>query len=99
VNNCKLVARKFSGDRALILQALRTLKHWDHIGALPQKRAREWRRLLNDARKTSEGMKNLQAILAGRTEADRRLLDFAPFAGILTRNERRKVFLKCVYNH
>jgi hypothetical protein len=39
------------------------------------------------------------AVLAARTPADQRLRDFHPFAGILSREERRQARELCGYRH
>jgi hypothetical protein len=38
-------------------------------------------------------------MLGDDSEAARRRKDFAPFAGILTREERREVILSCSFDH
>jgi len=56
-----------------------------HSGAA---RLREWDALLADAQASAKGFSRLRAVLLGATEADARLRDFHPLAGILTDEER-----------
>lgn len=94
-----LIADKIEKNPALIDLAMETLAGWQRRSALPPARSAQWRRLLQDAKASRTGQRRMLRLLRSRTGASRRLLDFAPFAGILTREERRQVFLKCVYDH
>ena len=93
------IARKLEQKPEFLDEALRTLERWRGLGNIPEPRAAQWQALLAAARGSRAGFRRVLRILRSRREADRRLRDFAPFAGILTREERRKVFLKCVYSH
>jgi hypothetical protein len=99
LNIYPLVARKVRENPGVIRTALATLDHWETLGVLPERRLKEWRTILRKARASRQGRKALIALLSSRSPKNRRLLDFAPFAGVLTREERRTVFLKCAYDH
>jgi hypothetical protein len=94
-----LIADKIEEDPAVVETALVTLKKWEALGEVPAPRLRQWRRVLLKASKGRSGIEALTRILRDDSEKSRRMCEFAPFAGILTREERRKVFLKCVYDH
>lgn len=94
-----LIADKVERNPSVVNAALETLKKWKAIGAAPQARLAEWRKILLDAKRGRAGLKRLLALLRDDSEKNRRLLDFAPFAGVLSREERRRVFLKCTYDH
>jgi len=70
-------------------------------GARPQRAAAppEWDDLPASAEQSEAGRQRLRVILAGSNEADARLRDFHPFAGILTREERRQARELCGYRH
>ena len=99
MNLYPLIADKVEKDPAIVDMALTTLAHWKAIDAAPPARLTAWTRILDAAKRGNEGRKRLLSILRSDTERNRRLLDCAPFAGVLTREERRKVFLKCTYDH
>jgi hypothetical protein len=67
-------------------------------GGAPQ-RLRQWDDLLAAAEQSDAGRRRLREILAGANEADARLRDFHPFAGILSREERRQARELCGYRH
>jgi hypothetical protein len=83
----------------LIKQAQATLARWAENGLAPSPRIAQWRALLQNALDSGDGMEALRRLLLDESEAAKRLKDFAPFAGLLSREERRKVFLKCAYDH
>lgn len=99
MNLYPLIADKIEKNPALVNEALSTLSKWEALGEVPTARLATWRRILRDAKAGKEGMRRLLATLRDRSASNRRLLDFGPFAGVLTREERRKVFLKCAYDH
>jgi hypothetical protein len=99
MNLYPLIADKVENDPSVLDAALTTLTKWEAMGAAPPVRLAKWRRILSDAKRGRDGRKRLLAVLRDESEHNRRLLDFAPFAGVLTREERRKVFLKCAYDH
>lgn len=93
-----MIAGKIERDPKLVGEALSTLTKWERIGNIPQLRARQWRRLLRNAQKGPDGLRQLLAALRDNSEDGMRLKDFGPFAGMLSRKERRRVFLKCVFS-
>jgi hypothetical protein len=99
MNYYPLIARKLERDPALVKTAMATLNHWSRLGNIPQTRVRQWRRILHGAMRSGKGFRELLKILRDDSEKGARLKDFGPFAGLLSREERRKVFLKCVYSH
>jgi len=99
MNLYPIIADKVEKDPGAVNAALATLAKWEAIGEAPLERLAAWRRILSEAKRGKEGRKHLLAVLRDDSEHNRRLLDFAPFAGVLTREERRKVFLKCTYDH
>jgi hypothetical protein len=62
-------------------------------------RLRAWDEVLAAAEHGATGRERLQEILAGANAADERLREFHPFAGILTREERRQARELCGYRH
>jgi len=62
-------------------------------------RLREWDDLLASAEQSERGRQRLREIFESSSEADARLRDFHPFAGILTREERRQARELCGYRH
>jgi len=94
-----LIAERLKHDDAVLDDAMGVLDRWDvrHVG--PAQRRQEWRHLLLAAKATPEGREALLNLLHDPGDAARRIKDFAPFAGILSREERRKVFLQCTYDH
>jgi len=99
MNLYPLIADKVEKNPIIVKTALTTLTKWEAMGTAPPARLAQWRRILTDAKRGNDGQRRLLAILRNSSESNRRLLDFAPFAGVLTREERRKVFLKCSYDH
>lgn len=99
MNLYPLIAKKVQDDPSVVDAALLTLDKWAALGSVPEVRVAAWRRILCAAKQGKDGQKRLLAVLRDDSENNRRLLDFAPFAGVLTREERRKVFLKCAYDH
>ena len=99
MNLYPLIADRVEHDFSILDWALDTLQKWTSQGEIPLLRAAEWRRIIEDAKLGNEGLKALVAILRDESEQGRRLKDFAPFAGVLSREERRAVFLKCAYDH
>lgn len=99
MNLYPLIAEKIEKHPEIIRTALTTLKKWEDLGNIPENRVKEWRNILKKAQSGRKGFEELMMILGSRSGKNRRLLDFAPFAGVLTREERRKVFLRCAYDH
>lgn len=94
-----LVADKIEENPECLVQATATLEHWATLGVMPTARLTAWRRLLSNARRSRAGMRAVLKILRDDSPRTQRLRDFAPFAGILSREERRTVFQPCTYDH
>ena len=99
MNIYPMIVERLRQDPAVIDDALCVLDRWDARGIGPERRRAEWRTLLMAARASDRGRKALIDILIDTSENARRLKDFAPFAGILPREDRRRAFLKCTYDH
>lgn len=94
-----LIAERLRQNVSVVDEALHVLDRWDAMNTGPAARRITWRRLLLEAKSSPAGRDALLAILLDTSEGARRLKDFAPFAGILSREERRKAFLPCTYDH
>lgn len=94
-----LVADRLRRDASALDEAISVLDRWDSRGVGPAQRRNEWRGLLLSAKASSQGRDALLALLLDTGEEARRLKDFAPFAGVLSREERRKAFVRCSYDH
>ncbi len=94
-----LIADRLRWDASVLDEAISVLDRWDAREVGPARRRREWRSLLLAAKAGPEGLAALLRLLLDTSDDARRLKDFAPFAGILTREERRKAFLQCTYDH
>ena len=94
-----LLAEKLTAHPELLSVARENCARWLREGHSGSARLREWDVLLAAAQDSAEGFARLQAVLAGQDEAARRLRDFHPLAGILTRDERRRAKELCGYRH
>jgi hypothetical protein len=99
MNLFPLIAEAIERDPSVIERAVETLRHWEASGAVPAARIAQWNDLLGEARRSPEGMTELLRLLREDSAEARRIKDFAPFAGILSREQRRPVFLSCSYDH
>ncbi|MBT7067626.1 MAG: hypothetical protein HN919_15100 [Verrucomicrobia bacterium] len=99
MNIYPLLAECFREDASLLDEALAVLDRWDEQGVGPIRRRTQWRQVLVAAKGGRDGMDRLLELLLDDGDAARRLKDFGPFAGILSREERRKVFLGHPYDH
>ncbi|NQT92201.1 MAG: hypothetical protein HQ559_05520 [Lentisphaerae bacterium] len=94
-----IVVERLKRDETVLDEAISVLDAWDSRGVGPERRRREWRSLLLSAKASPRGREALLTLLLDPGEKARRLKDFAPFAGILSREERREAFLQCTYDH
>lgn len=94
-----IVAERLQRDETVLDEAISVLDGWDSRGVGPERRRREWRGLLLSAKASPRGREALLQLLLDPGDEARRLKDFAPFAGILSREERREAFLECTYDH
>jgi hypothetical protein len=99
MNYFPLIANLIERDPSQLEQAANTLSRWESGGVIPPGRAIQWRQILDDARSDSAGLAALLALLRDDSPEARRIKDFSPFAGLLTREQRRTVFLSCSYDH
>ncbi|MBU4460483.1 MAG: hypothetical protein KJ579_07950 [Verrucomicrobia bacterium] len=99
MNLFPIIADTIERDPAILDRAVETLEHWEAGGMAPAPRLAQWRDLLGAARRTATGLTTLLCVLRDDSPGARRLKDFAPFAGILTREQRRTVFMSCSYDH
>ncbi len=93
------IADKISAHPEILLTARETAHRWIAERREPVERVREWLVLLDAAITSPEGRDRLLTLLRDDSEAARRLKDFAPLAGLLTREERREVILSCSFDH
>jgi hypothetical protein len=83
---------------ALLKIPLDNIDRWLTNGHTAPRRLEQWRHILLRAQQSPEGFRELVGLLRDRTEAAQRLRDFAPFAGVLTRTERRQAAPECAYH-
>lgn len=95
----ELLANKLTAHPEMLAVARGNCARWLREGHSGAARLREWDTLLADAQTKAGGIDRLRSVLLGATEADARLRDFHPLAGILTREERRQAKELCGYRH
>jgi hypothetical protein len=83
---------------ALLRIPLENIDRWLANGHTAPHRLEQWRQIIHHAQASTEGFLELLRLLRDSSEPAQRLRDFAPFAGILTREERRKAVPECAYN-
>jgi len=93
------IAEVVERDPDLLDRAMETLERWETVGMAPPSYLAQWRGLLGEARRSPAGMTALLDVLRDDSPDARRLKDFAPFAGVLTREQRRTAFMSCSYDH
>jgi hypothetical protein len=99
MNLFPLIAEVVEGDPEVLDRAMETLERWERAGMAPASYLAQWRGLLGEARSSPAGMTALLDVLRDDSSDARRLKDFAPFAGVLTREQRRTAFMSCRYDH
>lgn len=99
MNIYPIVAKRLLQDPTILDKALGVLDRWDAKGVGYARRRAEWRRLIQNAQETPRGFDHLIDLLLDTGEQACRLKDFAPFAGVLSRDERREAVLSCTYDH
>lgn len=95
----ELFAEKLTAHPELLAVARENCQRWLREGHSAPDRLREWDSLLAQAQGGAAGMARLQQVLTGTDESQGRLREFHPFAGILTREERRRAKELCGYRH
>jgi hypothetical protein len=91
------LAEKFEREPELLSKPLATIHRWlaiDHHGA---KHLYWWQELISNALKAPAGMKKLCAVLRADDEETRLLKGFAPFPGLLSREEKKQFI--CASRH
>ena len=99
MNLFPLIADVVEHDPGVLDQAMETLDRWERAGMAPPSYLARWRGLFAEARTSPSGMRALLDVLWDESPEARRLKDFAPFAGVLTREQRRTAFLSCSFDH
>ena len=95
----EVLAAKLEAQPELLEVARSNCARWLRDGHSGAVRLREWDSLLAEAQAGEAGWGKLRAVLAGANEHSNRLRDFHPFAGVLTREERRRTRELCGYRH
>ena len=95
----ELLAEKLARQPELLAVARGNCARWLGEGHSAPQRLRAWDEVLAAAEQNEAGRRRLREVLAGANEADERLREFHPFAGILTREERRQARELCGYRH
>ena len=93
-----LVADKLERDPSLLRIPLENIDRWIARGHTAPHRLEQWRQIILRAQQSAEGLQELLALLRDRSEETQRLRDFAPFAGVLTTQERRQASTECAYH-
>jgi hypothetical protein len=83
---------------ALLCLPLENITRWLANGHTAPHRLEQWRQILIRARMSPDGFADLLRLLRDPGEPAQRLRDFAPFAGSLTREERRQAEPECAYH-
>lgn len=94
----KLERAEPAGREALLRIPLENIERWLANGHTAPHRLEQWREILERARQSPEGFTALVSWLREPGEVARRLRDFAPFAGVLTRTERQAAEPECAYH-
>ena len=77
---------------------LGNIDRWLAHGHTAPHRLEQWRQIIVHAHESEEGFRVLVRLLRDRSQETERLRDFAPFAGVLTTQERRQAAPECAYN-
>jgi len=99
MNLFPLICDHLQHEPELVLRAMETLDRWEEKKLAPARRIQQWKKILSRASQDEAGRQELIALLLDENDAARQLKSFAPFAGLLPRDERRKVFTRCIYDH
>jgi hypothetical protein len=94
----ELVADKLERDPSLLRIPLENIDRWLANGHTAPHRLEQWRQIILRAHESQAGLEELLDLLRATDEAAARLKDFAPFAGTLTREERRRAAPSCAYH-
>src|SRR5438876_7607309 len=99
----ELIANKLeradpASREALLRIPLENIDRWLANGHTAPHRLEQWRQIILRAQQSPEGFEELLVRLRDPGESARRLRDFSPFAGSLTRDERRQAEPGCAYH-
>ena len=83
---------------ALLRIPLQNIDRWIANGHTSPHRLEQWRQIILHAQTSPKGFQELLVLLRDRSPATERLRDFAPFAGVLSIEERRRAAPECAYN-
>ena len=92
------VADKLEREPALLRIPLENIDRWLANGHTAPHRLEQWRQIILRAQESPGGFEELLHLLRAGDEGALRLKDFAPFAGTLTREERREATPTCAYH-
>lgn len=82
-----LIAEKFASDPKRIGIAIANIDRWLAAGRRSKQRLLKWREILVAAQMSENGMSALQNLLRDDSEDARFLKGFAPFPGVLRKEE------------
>ena len=82
----QLIAKKVQADPALLDKARQNVRRWQESEGSPKLALAEWEQIL------SAPVNQVAQFLAERSERATRLRQSSPFAGILTKAERRRIY-------
>lgn len=92
------VADKIERDPELLEIPLRNIRRWLEAGRIGNPWALvEWRKNIEAARASADGMTSLLGFLRNDGQRARQLKSCSPFAGVLTRDERDQ--FTCAWTH
>ncbi len=94
-----LIAGKVRTSPVALDIARQNIVRWLAQGQSAPHRLVEWDTLLAAAQTDEAGLTRLLHTILSNDEQSQRLRDFHPFAGILTREERRRTKELCGYRH
>jgi hypothetical protein len=83
---------------ALLRIPLDNIERWLANGHTAPHRLEQWRQIILRAQSSAEGFEELLTLLRDPGETAQRLRDFAPFAGVLSLDERRQAVSECAYH-
>lgn len=95
----RLIADKIARDPALLEVGLANIARWVANGSDQPHKLNAWRDRILAAQASPEALQTLLALLREDSERAAFEREFAPFAGVLTTEERRPFLLACSYTH
>lgn len=91
------IADKIEADPAVLEIPLANIRRWLGDGHWAKRELGQWRRWIEDAQSSPEGLGFLLALLRDDSEESRDWKGFSPFPGILTKAERQEGL--CISRH